>query len=143
MGSSGSEAAHPPRILVFSTNNISDPGIDLAGSQHRHYPATVSTITVPCSSGIQPGWIVHALEEGFDGVFLAIDGDECAYLPDCNARSSRIASLAQDTLRERGIEVQRVRMSAICSVCAEPFVKHMEEFSAMLTELGPVGAVRV
>jgi len=26
-----------PRILVFSTNNISDPGIDLAGSAHMHY----------------------------------------------------------------------------------------------------------
>jgi F420-non-reducing hydrogenase iron-sulfur subunit len=26
-----------PRILVFSTNNISDQGIDLAGSAHLHY----------------------------------------------------------------------------------------------------------
>ena len=25
------------RILVFSTNTISDPGIDLAGSNHLHY----------------------------------------------------------------------------------------------------------
>jgi hypothetical protein len=30
-------------------------------------------------------------------------------------------------------------MSALCSVCAEPFVKHMGEFSQMLKELGPVG----
>ena len=26
-----------PRVLVFSTNAISDPGIDLAGSLHMHY----------------------------------------------------------------------------------------------------------
>ena len=96
-GGTGRERA--PRILVFSTNNISDPGIDLAGSRHLHYPPTVSTITVPCSSGIRPGWIIHAFERGFDGVFIASDGEECAYLPDCSARSARIAAEAQELLR--------------------------------------------
>ena len=81
-----------PRILVFSTNNISDPGIDLAGSRHLHYPSTVFTVNVPCSSSIKPTWIVHALKNGFDGVFIAADGDECAYLPDCNSRTARIAA---------------------------------------------------
>ena len=43
-----------PRILVFSTNNISDPGIDLAGSQHMHYSPGVEVISMPCTSGIKP-----------------------------------------------------------------------------------------
>lgn len=140
-GETGPADPSLPRILVFSTTNISDPGIDLAGSRHLHYPATVSTITVPCSSAIRPGWIVHAIERGFDGVFLATDGDECALLPDCNARSARIAERAQDELRERGYEPGRVRMAAICSVCAEPFVKYMHEFSEALVALGPVDKV--
>ena len=72
-----------PRILVFSTNTISDPGIDLAGSAHMHYSPGVNVIGLPCTSGIRPSWIVRALEVGFDGVFVASDGDECAYLPDC------------------------------------------------------------
>ena len=127
-----------PRILVFSTHNISDPGIDLAGSRHMHYPAAASTIAVPCSSGLRPSWIVHALEVGIDGVFIASDGDECAYLPDCSARTSRIAAQAQDLMRARGIEPQRLKMAAVCSVCAESFVKYMNEFSQQLAELGPV-----
>jgi coenzyme F420-reducing hydrogenase delta subunit len=49
----GGECA--PRILVFSTNNISDPGIDLAGSAHMHYSPGVVTISLPCSSGVKPG----------------------------------------------------------------------------------------
>ena len=129
-----------PRILVFATNNISDPGIDLAGSRHLHYPPTVSTITVPCSSGIRPGWILHAFERGFDGVFIASDGEECAYLPDCSQRSSQIAATAQEQMKPEGFEPQRLKMAALCSVCAEPFVKYMREFSEMLTELGPVGS---
>ena len=133
--------AFKPRILVFSTHNISDRGIDLAGSRHMHYPAPVSTIAVPCSSGLKPSWIVHALQAGIDGVFIASDGDECAYLPDCSERTARIASQAQDLLRAKGIEPQRLKMAAVCSVCAESFVKYMNEFSHVLAELGPVGTI--
>ena len=78
-----------PRILVFSTNNISDPGIDLAGSAHMNYSPGVVVISLPCTSGIRPTWILHAIEHGFDGVFIASDGDECAYLADCSTRASR------------------------------------------------------
>lgn len=125
-----------PRILVFSTNNISDPGIDLAGSRHLHYPATVSTMSVPCSSGIKPAWVLHALERGFDGVFIASDGEECAYLPDCAQRTSRIVSLAQEHMRGREFEPQRLKMAAICSVCAEPFANYMREFAHALSQIG-------
>ncbi len=135
------DGAFRPQILVFSTHNISDPGIDLAGSRHMHYPAPVSVIAVPCSSGLKPSWIVHALESGIDGVFIASDGDECAYLPDCSERTARIAAQAQDLLRDKGIEPQRLKMAAVCSVCAESFVKYMNEFSQVLTDLGPVRAI--
>jgi coenzyme F420-reducing hydrogenase delta subunit len=126
-----------PRILVFSTNNISDPGIDLAGSSHMHYSPGVNVIGLPCTSGIRPSWIVRALEVGFDGVFVASDGDECAYLADCSKRSSAIVGEAQKRLRDRGIDPQRLRLAAICSVCSEPFTKHVQGFSAALLELGP------
>lgn len=125
-----------PKILAFSTNNISDPGIDLAGSSHMHYPPSVMVISMPCTSGIKPEWILYAVEKGFDGVFLAADGEECAYLPDCAARTSHIVQEAQDLLSQKGYEPQRVRMSAICSVCAEPFTNHMKEFSEALKKLG-------
>ncbi len=126
-----------PRILVFSTHNISDPGIDLAGSSHLHYSPGVRVIGLPCTSGIRPSWVVRALEGGFDGVFIASDGDECAYLSDCAERSSKISSVAQAQLRERGVDPGRMRMAAICSVCAEPFTRHMQQFSAALEALGP------
>lgn len=129
-----------PRILVFSTNNISDPGIDLAGSRHLHYSAGVSTINVPCSSSIKPAWILRAFQQGFDGVFIAADGDECAYLTDCSARTARISMSAQEMMKVEGLAPQRMIMAALCSVCAEPFVKYMREFSEKLTELGPIRA---
>ena len=128
-----------PRILTFSTENISDPGIDLAGSSHMHYSPTVVTISMPCTSGIRPEWILHAIRQGFDGVFVAADGEECAYLPDCAARSAKIVARAQELLTEAGYEPQRVRMAAICSVCAEQFTRHVREFGELLAGLEPAG----
>ena len=126
-----------PRILVFSTNSISDPGIDLAGSSHMHYSPNVMVISLPCTSGIKPGWVLYAVEQGFDGVFIAADGEECAYLPDCAERTAGIMTDAQELLVEHGYEPQRVRMAAICSVCAEPFTNYMHEYSRSLAALGP------
>ena len=129
-----------PKVLVFSTNNISDPGIDLAGSSHMHYSPDVMVISVPCTSGIKPGWVLYAVEQGFDGVFIAADGEECAYLPDCSERTAKIMADAQALLKERGYQPKRVKMAAICSVCAEPFTNYMHEFTRMLADMGPSGA---
>lgn len=129
-----------PKILVFSTDKISDPGIDQAGLRKIHYSPTVYVISLPCSSGIKPRWILHALEQGFDGVFIAADGHECSYSASCPDRTNTIINQAQDLMREKGINPKRIRMAAICSVCAEPFAGHMDNFSRILGEIGSISA---
>jgi len=126
-----------PRILVFSTDNVSDPGIDLAGRNKMHYPARVAVITVPCSSAVKPRWIAHAIQNGFDGVFIAADGSDCSYIPDCTKRTAETVALAQGLLKEKSIDPARVKMAAICSVCAESFQKYMVNFSEALKKMVP------
>jgi len=125
----------PPKILVFSTNNISDPGIDLAGSSHMDYPTSVQVIAVPCSSGINPHWVLHAINRGFDGVFIAADGSDCSYISDCTERTGKVVEQAQELMRKNGYDPARLRMAAICSVCSQAFVTHMVNFSKELTTL--------
>ncbi len=120
------------KILVFSTNSISDPGLDRAGSAHLHYSTAVQVIALPCSSGVKPSWIVRALERGFDGVFIAACGGDCAYLTDCTARTSSLMARAQTMMKEHGISPKRLKMSGLCSVCAENFVAHMNNFQQEL-----------
>ncbi len=124
-----------PKILVFSTNSISDPGIDRAGSAHMHYSTAVQVIPLPCSSGIKPSWIVHALKAGFDGVFIAACGGDCAFIPDCTCRTSALVTRAQTMLKEQGISPKRLKMSGLCSVCADNFVAHMNNFQQELQSL--------
>ncbi len=124
-----------PKILVFSTNAISDPGIDQAGSAHLHYSTAVQVIPLPCSSGVKPSWIVHALERGFDGVFIAACGGDCAYLTDCTARTSTLVNRAQTMMKEHGISPKRLKMAGLCSVCADNFVVHMNKYQQELKSL--------
>jgi F420-non-reducing hydrogenase iron-sulfur subunit len=129
-----------PRILVFSTDKISDPGIDQAGLRKIHYSPAVYVISLPCSSGIKPRWIMRAFKQGFDGVFIAADGHECSYSPKCAEHTNNIIVESQKLMKANNINPKRIRMAAICSVCAEPFAGHMDNFSRILSELGEVAS---
>lgn len=120
------------KILVFSTEKISDPAIDMAGLMRLHYPPTVYTITVPCSSGIKPSWIMHAYEKGFDGVFIAADGTDCVFGETCTQKTGNVVSMTHDQMKEKEIDPARLRMAAICSVCSEAFVKQVRSFNDYL-----------
>ena len=124
-----------PKILVFSTEKISDPGIDQAGLRKIHYSPMVYVISLPCSSGIKPRWILHAFKQGFDGVFIAADGHECSYSPKCADYTNNLIVESQRLMKENNINTKRIRMAAICSVCAEPFANHIDNFSKILNEL--------
>ncbi|MFA6581749.1 MAG: hydrogenase iron-sulfur subunit [Paludibacter sp.] len=127
--------SNSPKILVFSTDKISDPGIDQAGLRKIHYAPSVYVINLPCSSGIKPRWILHALENGFDGVFIAADGHECSYSAKCPDHTNTIVETTQELMKEKNINPRRVRMAALCSVCAEPFASHMENYGKILAGL--------
>jgi coenzyme F420-reducing hydrogenase delta subunit len=120
------------KILVFSTEKISDPAIDMAGLLKLHYPPTVYTITVPCSSGIKSRWILHAYEKGFDGVFIAADGTDCIFGESCTEKTGHIVGRTHELMKEKSIDPARLKMAAICSVCSESFVKQVKSFNEYL-----------
>jgi coenzyme F420-reducing hydrogenase delta subunit len=102
-----------------------------------HYPPSAVILPLPCSSGIKPEWILYALQNGFDGVFIAADGSDCPFLSDCTQRTAKMCDATQELLKTNSIGPERLKMAAICSVCAEAFVKHMNTFFESLKKLGP------
>lgn len=121
-----------PKILVLSTEKISDPAIDMAGLLKLHYPPQVYTIAMRCSSSIKPRWILHAFERGFDGVFIAADGSDCSFSESCTEKTGHIVAKTHELMKERQIDPARLRMAAICSVCSESFVKQIKSFNEYL-----------
>ena len=45
---------------------------------------------------------------------------------------------AQEMMKQEGISIARVKMAALCSVCADPFVNHMKSFTESLQQLGSI-----
>ena len=123
-----------PKILVFSTEKISDPAIDLSGLLKLHYSPTVYTISVPCSSAIKSRWIMRAYEKGYAGVFIAADGTDCPYSLSCSEKTGKIVAQTHELMKAKGIDPARLKMAAICSICAESFVNHMNNFTKFLSQ---------
>ena len=128
------DTSYQPRVLVFSSEKISDPAIDLAGLLKMHYPPEVYTINIPCSSSIKPRWIMHAFEKGFDGVFIAADGTDCPYGESCTEKTAAIIKNTHERMKNKGMNPARLKMAAICSVCAEPFVRQINSFTSGLKD---------
>lgn len=132
------QAEFSPRVLVLSTNLISDPGIDFAGLGHLQYPSSTRILRFPCSAMIRPEFILHAFKSGFDAVFVAADGGDCPYLRDCSARTANRVQKAYGLMKEAGIEQSRLRMAGICSVCSDAFARGVTSVYEAVRKLGPI-----
>jgi len=127
-----------PKVLILSTNSISDPGIDFAGLGHVDYPASSRILRFPCSSMIRPEFIIEAFRDGFDAVYVAADGGDCPYLRDCSERTARRVQRAYELMKQNGIEQSRLRMAGICSVCSDAFARGVRGMYETAKKLGPV-----
>lgn len=132
------EAKFEPKVLVLSTNLISDPGIDFTGLGHLRYPSSSRVLRFPCSSMIRPDFMLYAFKCGFDAVFIAADGGDCPYLRDCSARTASHVQQAYGLMKEAGVEQARLRMAGICSVCSDAFARGVTSVYETARKLGPV-----
>ena len=70
-----------PKILAYCCQWCSYAAADLAGSMRLQYPPNVRIIRVPCTGRVDTLYMLRAIEDGADGVFLS--GcllDDCHYV---------------------------------------------------------------
>ena len=58
-------------IVGFACSFCSFKASEMAGSLRLKYPEGVKVVQVPCSSRVDPAFVIKALFEGADGVFVA------------------------------------------------------------------------
>ena len=70
-----------PKIVGFLCNWCSYAGADLAGTSRIQYPPNIRVIKVMCSGSVDSVYIMRALLEGADGVFIGgCHPGDCHYL---------------------------------------------------------------
>lgn len=58
-------------IVGFACSYCAFKASEMAGTLRLNYPQEVKIIQVPCSSRVDPSFIIKAIFEGADGVFVA------------------------------------------------------------------------
>ena len=126
-----------PKILAFCCNWCTYTGADLAGLNRMKYPENVRTIRVPCSSRVNPQFILRAFQKGADGVLVCgCHPGDCHYATG-NYFTRRRFMLMQRLLEYNGIDPKRFQAKWISGAEAVKFRDTVTEVSAQIKALGP------
>jgi len=126
-----------PAIIAFFCNWCTYGAADLAGVSRFQYPPNIRVIRLPCSGRVSPKFILAALREGADGVWISgCHPGDCHYI-EGNLYARRKFALLNNLLTFIGVEPGRVQFSWISSAESTKFVKVVNEVTKKIRALGP------
>ena len=133
-----------PKLVGFLCNWCSYAGSDLAGTSRIRHDISVRAIRVMCSGRVEPAFVIKAFAEGADGVIIA----GCHIPADCHYTNGNFKALARyetflPLLDELGIERERLQLNWISASEGEKYAQVMNEFSAVIKNLGPLDLEKI
>jgi len=126
-----------PKIVGFLCNWCTYAAADLAGVSRLRYPPNMIPIRLMCSSRVDPLYVMYALKNGADGVFIGgCHIGDCHYKSGNHLTKKRVAILKK-ILESLGIDPRRVRLEWISAAEGTKFTKGITDFVAQVKILGP------
>lgn len=61
----------PLQIVAYACEHCAYNAADLAGGLRMQYPPTIKIVLLPCTGRLDVIMVLHALEEGADGIMVA------------------------------------------------------------------------
>ncbi|UCC77057.1 MAG: hydrogenase iron-sulfur subunit [Anaerolineales bacterium] len=136
-GGSEQQADWEPKIIAFLCNWCSYAGADLAGVSRIQYPPNVRIVRVPCSSRVNPLYIIKSIQHGADGVLVSgCHPGDCHYISG-NYYARRRFALLKSMLEFVGIEPGRVNFSWVSAAEGEKFARVVRDVVETVKALGP------
>jgi coenzyme F420-reducing hydrogenase delta subunit len=74
----------------------------------------------------------RCFEKGVGGILVMSCGNECPY-PGAFERLVKRIDRVKLGLKERGIDPERLRLSAICTVCTKAYLKEIADMNARIS----------
>jgi F420-non-reducing hydrogenase iron-sulfur subunit len=131
------EKAKQPKILVLATLAGGYAGADSTGQVHAEYPANTYILPVMCPCMFPPEFFVRAFERGIDAIIVMYSGTDSPYKVEADGTAALING-AYALMKKRGIDIRRLRLAAICTVCVKPFLKEINQMADLLMGIGYV-----
>lgn len=114
------------KILIITTNHSSYPGADAVGQARMAYGANTYIIRVPDPVMFPEEFYLRAYDKGIGGIIIMSSGSDCPYEGAYERLSKRIAKV-YEKMRAKGIAVNRLKLTTICTVCRTAFLKEISE----------------
>ena len=126
-----------PRIIAFLCNWCTYVGADLAGTLRLQYPANVRVIRLMCTGALDPVYVLKALVEGADGVFIGgCHPGDCHYVSG-NYKARRRIAIVRSVLDQLGFDPDRIWLRWISASEGKVFAETMTDMVEEMRERGP------
>jgi len=124
------------KILILATESCAYPGANSVGQAHSTYPANTYIMRVRAPALFPEVFYMDCFEKGIGGIIIMSCGEECPYDGAYHALAKRIDNVYQ-LMKAEELDMRRLRLTAICTVCNRAFLKEVNDMNALLKELGP------
>jgi coenzyme F420-reducing hydrogenase delta subunit len=124
------------KILIMATESCAYPGANSVGQAHSSYPANTYVMRVRAPALFPEKFYMDCFRKGISGIIIMSCGEECPYEGAYHALAKRIDNVYQSMKAEK-IDIRRLRLTAICTVCNRAFLKEVNDMNALVRELGP------
>jgi len=102
-----------------------------------HFAPNVKVIRVPCSTRVEPAFVIKAFQSGADGVLiLGCHPGDCHYI-EGNYKTMRRMPLLKKMLAQFGVEEGRVRMDWVSASEGEKYATVINDMTKTVRALGP------
>lgn len=129
-----------PKIIGIICNWCCYGGADLCGVSRFQYPPYIRLIRVMCSARADLRHVFEAFLNGADGMFVGgCHLDDCHYITHGNYEALSMVRLAEGLLEHVGVNPKRLRLEWVSAGEGIRFANIMNEFSAEIESLGPLG----
>jgi len=129
------------KILILATESCAYPGANSVGQAHAGYPANTYILRVMAPVLFPEKFYLDCFDKGIHGIIIMSCGVECPYEGAYEALARKIDRVMK-MMKERGLDIRRLRLTAICTVCNRAFLKEVNQMNEVIAELGPPGAER-
>jgi coenzyme F420-reducing hydrogenase delta subunit len=126
-----------PKILILGTLSGGYAGADSTGQSHLEYSANTYILPVMSPVMFPPEFYLQAFKHGIDGIIVMYSGTDSPYKVEAEG-TAKLINRAYAMMKESGIDIRRLRLAAICTVCVKPFLKEVNQMNELLKGIGLV-----
>jgi coenzyme F420-reducing hydrogenase delta subunit len=124
------------KILILATETCAYPGANSVGQAHSSYPANTYILRVRAPVLFPEQFYLDCFKKGISGIIIMSCGEECPYEGAYHALARRLDRI-YPLMKDHNLDIRRLRLTAICTVCNRAFLKEVNDMNALIKELGP------